>query len=379
MADSSRRPSAPVITRLDGRLARVTLNRPDALHALNTDMCRAMLDALLAWRADETVEAVLIDHAPGTRGFCAGGDIRMLSEAALSPSALEAAKDFFFTEYRVNWLLKEFGKPTIAVMDGVVMGGGVGLSAPCRFRVATERTTYAMPESAIGLFPDVGGGWWLPRLPGCSGLWLALTGSRLKAADCLRLGIATHFVESARLPELEAGLLALARYAPEEGEPLEGGLHAGAIADLVDSLSGDPGSAPVEAHLPTIDACFSKNSVEEILAALRADGSEWALKQADLMTERSPQAMKVAFRQLHTGARLPSFADNMAMEYRLATRVVVRPDFREGVRAVLVDKDGKANWSPATLEDVDDRLLDGLFARLPTDMEWTPPPGPDRG
>lgn len=360
-APESPRPDAPLITRLDGALARITLNRPEALHALNTDMCRAMLAALLAWREGEAVQALLIDHAEGTRGFCAGGDIRMLAEASQSIAAAEAARDFFHTEYRMNAALKGFGKPSVVLMDGVVMGGGVGVAMPCRFRVATERTTFAMPESAIGLFPDVGGGWWLPRLPSQTGLWLALTGSRLKAADCLRLGIATHYVESNRLPQLRAGLLT-------------GGLSANAMGDLLDELSGDPRRAPIEAHLPTIERIFSENSVEAIAAALDAEATDWAAQQADLMRERSPQAMKVAFRQLRTGATLPTFEDVMAMEYRLATRIVMLPDFREGVRSVLVDKDGRARWSPSTLERVSDDLLDGLFARLPADMEWTPAP-----
>lgn len=360
-APESPRASAPVITRLEGALARITLNRPEALHALNTDMCRAMLEALLAWREGEAVKALLVDHAEGTRGFCAGGDIRMLAEASQSIAAAEAARDFFHAEYRMNAALKALGKPSVVLMDGVVMGGGVGVAMPCRFRLATERTTYAMPESAIGLFPDVGGGWWLPRLPGQAGLWLALTGSRLKAADCLRLGIATHYIDSERLPELRAGLLT-------------GELTAAAIADLLDRLSGDPGPAPIEAQLPLIDKAFAAESVEAIVAALGADGSEWARAQGALMAERSPQAMKVAFRQLRTGAGLPTFEDVMAMEYRLATRIVMLPDFREGVRSVLVDKDGRARWSPPTLEQVDEALLDGLFARLPADMEWTPAP-----
>ena len=355
------RPDAPAVTRLEGALARITLNRPEALHALNTDMCRAMLQALLAWREGEAVKALLIDHADGTRGFCAGGDIRMLAEASQSIAAAEAARDFFHTEYRMNAALKGFGKPSVVLMDGVVMGGGVGVAMPCRFRVATERTTYAMPESAIGLFPDVGGGWWLPRLPAQAGLWLALTGSRLKAADCLRLGIATHFVESERLPELKGALQT-------------GDLSLEVIAATLERLSGDPGPAPVEPQLPTIRRIFSADSVEAIVAGLDAEATDWAAQQADLMRERSPQAMKVAMRQLRTGETLPTFEDVMSMEYRLATRIVMRPDFREGVRSVLVDKDGRARWSPPTLEQVDEALLDGLFARLPPDMEWTPAP-----
>ena len=193
---------AEVIARVEGHVGRLTLNRPSALHALNTGMCEIMIEALLVWQADPGVNLILIDHA-GERGFCAGGDIRMLAESGAGDGA--EARRFFFTEYRLNELLFRYPKPVVAIMDGVTMGGGVGLSMPARYRVATERTTFAMPESGIGLFPDVGGGWWLPRLPGQTGLWLALTGARLKAADCVALGIATHFVESAKVAGAEGG------------------------------------------------------------------------------------------------------------------------------------------------------------------------------
>ncbi len=350
-----------VVVRREGRLGRLTLNRPEALHALTTEMCRILLETLLSWRGDPAVAAVLIDHAEGTRGFCAGGDIRMLAQAAEGPEQEAAARDFFFTEYRMNWLLQSFPKPVVVIVDGVVMGGGVGVAAPCRWRVATERTTFAMPESAIGLFPDVGGGWWLPRLSNHAGTWLALTGSRLKAADCLRLGLATHVVPSNRLADLKVALQAATT----------GG--ADAIGQTLAKFAVDPEPAPIEAVLATINEAFAHDTVEAIIAALEADGSAWAQAQLGLMAERSPQAMKVALRQLRTGATLDSFADDLAMEYRLATRLVMRSDFREGVRAVLVDKNGRANWSPATLEGVSGDLLDSLFARLPPHEEWTPP------
>ncbi len=185
-----------ILTRIDGSVGRITLNRPKALHALNLAMCQAMTAALLDWRDDPAVTSVLIDHA-GERGFCAGGDIRMIAESGAG-DAVEA-KAFFHAEYRLNHLMFGYPKPVTAIVDGIVMGGGVGISEPAKVRIATERTTYAMPETGIGLFPDVGGGWFLPRLPGESGTWLALTGARLKAADTVALGIHTHFVESADL------------------------------------------------------------------------------------------------------------------------------------------------------------------------------------
>ena len=175
----------PVLVTLEGRVGRLTLNRPEALHALTLGMCQIMTDALRVWREDETVEMVLLDHT-GPRGFCAGGDIRMLAESGAGDGA--EARAFFHLEYRLNHLLMDYPKPVVALMDGVVMGGGVGIALPARYRVATERTTFAMPETGIGLFPDVGGGWHLPRLAGQTGYWLALTGARLKAAAVASLG-----------------------------------------------------------------------------------------------------------------------------------------------------------------------------------------------
>src|SRR5262245_32715720 len=193
-----------VLTFVSDAVARITLNRPEALHALTAHMCRNMAQALLSWSGDENVAAVMIDHMEGTRGFCAGGDIRLIAESGKGDG--RQAREFFFTEYRLNDLLFTYPKPVIAIMDGVTMGGGVGISMPAKFRIATERTTYAMPETGIGLFPDVGGGWYLPRKPGQVGMWLALTGARLKAADCIAAGIATHCVEASKLTDLKQAL-----------------------------------------------------------------------------------------------------------------------------------------------------------------------------
>ena len=344
--------SETVIARVEGRVGRLTLNRPEALHALTTVMCSTCITALTAWRDDSAVEAVLIDHS-GERGFCAGGDIRMLADSGAADGRL--AREFFFIEYRLNHLLFSYPRPVIAVMDGITMGGGVGLSAPARFRLATERTTFAMPETGIGLFPDVGGGWFLPRLPGRIGLWLALTGARIKAADCLHAGLATHHVPSERLPELKAELAET----PSDIEALLAQFHV------------DPGPAPVDVHRAELDAAFGESSVEAIVANLEA-GSDWARAQAEALKTKSPQTLKVAFRQLALGLAAPDFAANMAMEYRIGARVVQRHDFLEGVRAVIVDKDNAPKWNPATLEGVGEDLLDAIFAPLPADQEWSP-------
>ncbi len=296
---------------------------------------------------------MLIDHA-GERGFCAGGDIRMIAESGAG-NAVEA-KAFFLTEYRLNHLMFEYAKPITALVDGIVMGGGVGISEPAEVRIATERTTYAMPETGIGLFPDVGGGWFLPRLPGETGTWIALTGARLKAADTVFLGIHSHYLPS---DAIEAFHLILAA---DPAHP----------ADVADGLEADPGEPVVEAHLEAIDRLFAFDTVEEIFAALEADGSEWAAEQLFVLKTKSPQSLKVTLRQLRTGRHLTSFAQDMIMEYRLGGRVVRTHDFQEGVRSVIVDKDGQASWNPATLAGVTEADIAALFAPLPDDQEWTP-------
>jgi len=351
-----------VLSRVEAGVGRLTLNRPAALHALNEAMCRTMIEALLAWRDDPTVHAVLIDHA-GERGFCAGGDIRMLAESGAGDGA--AARRFFFVEYQLNALLFDYPKPVLTIMDGVTMGGGVGLAMPSRYRVATERTNFAMPETGIGLFPDVGGGWHLPRLPGQTGMWLALTGARLRGADCLALGIATHFVESGRVAELKDLLLSAHPHLRGD-ERIENALR---------SLESDPGPAPIAARRADIDRLFGGDSVEAIFAALAADPSDWAKAQLEVLKTKSPQTLKVAFRQLRQGAAMASFADEMAVEYRIGARVVQRPDFIEGVRAVIVDKDNAPRWSPATLGGVTEAMLDAIFAPLPAEEEWWALPG----
>jgi enoyl-CoA hydratase len=345
-----------VLVRIEGAVGRLTLNRPQALHALTTGMCRLITDALVTWLDNPIVKLVLIDHA-GERGFCAGGDIRMLAESGAGDGA--AAREFFFDEYRLNHLLFEYPKPVVAIMDGVTMGGGVGLSAPARYRVATERTTYAMPETGIGLFPDVGGGWFLPRMPGHIGLWLALTGARIKAADCELIGMATDFMESGKVEAFKAALVA----------------DPAAVETLLTEFEGDAGRPTIAQHQDEIDRIFGHDSVEAIVAALEAADTDWAREQLRILATKSPQTLKVAFRQLKLGGQARTFAENMAMEYRIGARVVRRPDFIEGVRAVIVDKDNAPRWNPATLEGVSEALLDEIFAPLPSAQEWSPLPG----
>ena len=335
------------------RAGRMRLNRPGAIHALNTGMCAAMTDALTAWRADPQVEVVLIDHLEG-RGFCAGGDIRMLWESGRGDGA--EARAFFRTEYRMNHLLFTYAKPIVTFMDGITMGGGVGISLPARYRVATENTRLAMPETGIGLFPDVGGGWYLARLPHRVGQFLALTGARIDGAECLHLGLATHYLPSAALSDVKAAIAA---------EP-------GRVDAILADASTPPPPARIAANEERIARLFASDRLEEIYAALEADGSEWAGKELATLRTKSPQTMKVSLRLLHDGAHMHDFADEMRQEYAVAAHVVHRHDFIEGVLALIVDKDNAPRWAPERPEDVTDHLIDQIFAPLPEAEAWTP-------
>jgi enoyl-CoA hydratase len=343
-----------ILTRVEGHAGIISLNRPSALHALTLDMVHAMTKALIKWKSSGKVKCVIIDHAEG-RGFCAGGDIAFLRESALKDG--KAGQQFFHDEYQLNHLLFTYPKPVVAFMDGICMGGGVGISQPATFRVATENTRLAMPETGIGLFPDVGGGWYLSRLEGRVGPFLALTGARLDGAECLELGLATHYLHADAIADAKA------RIAVEEVERIDG---------ILGTLSSTPPEARIVSNIPLINRHFASDRFEDVIASLDADDSDWAMRELATLRSKSPQTCKVALRQLATSATLPDFADNMAMEYRIGSRVLVRPDFAEGVRAVIVDKDNAPKWNPATPEGVTEDLLDAIFAPLPTDEEWKP-------
>jgi enoyl-CoA hydratase len=336
-----------------GRIGRISLNRPKAIHALNLAMCQAMIEALLKWRGDNGIEAVIIDHSEG-RGFCAGGDIRMLAESGAKDGV--EARAFFHTEYRLNHLLFTYPKPVAAFMDGITMGGGVGISQPAKYRVATDHTRFAMPETGIGLFPDVGGGWYLPRLEGRVGVFLALTGARLDGAECLALGLATHYLPSEKLGEAKQRI----------------GAHPDRIGGILGELSVTAPPAAITQHIDKINRLFASDTYEEILAALEADGGEWAEKELAALHSKSPQTCKVALRQLKEGAEMHDFAEQMRQEYAIGSRVVQMHDFLEGVRALIIDKDNSPKWDPPTPEAVTEDWIDAIFAPLPDDEKWTP-------
>lgn len=348
-------PFGKIIDRVEGHVGRLSLNRPQAIHALDLDMVLKMTASLIEWLHMSEVEAILIDHHDG-RGFCAGGDVVAIARSTKGTG--KAARDFFFNEYRLNHLLFTYPKPTAVFMDGIVMGGGVGISRPCKYRVATDRTLFAMPETSIGLFPDVGGGWHLSRLIGRLPQFLALTGARLDGAECFALGLATHYVAHGDVDQLKADI---AR------DP-----------DRIDAYLAHAQAAPPPARIKTnrdkICRLFAAETLEGIMADLEADGSEWALKELATLRTKSPTACKVSMRLLDEGARMRDFAGEMGMEYALMAHVSHHPDFAEGVRALLVDKDNAPRWQPAAPEEVTEEMIDALFAPLPESEAWTPLP-----
>jgi len=350
-----------VLTFVEGSVGRIRLNRPRPIHALTRGMCLAMTEALVAWRTDPAVEAVLLDHQPApdgdpklSRGFCAGGDVRAVAESGRTDGV--AARAFFADEYRLNHLMFTFAKPIVSFMDGIVMGGGVGIALPCRYRVATERTVFAMPEATIGLFPDVGGGWYLSRLPGRIGQYLALTAARLDGADCAALGLATHYLPLDALDTVKAAVAADPRH----------------VAAILDQAAVSPPQAAIRAQQADIDRLFASDQLEEIFATLAADSGEWAAQVLEGLRTKSPQTCKVALRQLRTERTMTNFADAMRLEYGLAAHICQRHDFLEGVRALLIDRDNAPRWDPATPEGVTDHMLDTIFAPLPEDQAWEP-------
>ena len=346
-----------VLIRAHGPIGHISLNRPKAIHALTLPMCHAISAALAEWARDDAIKAVILDHAEG-RGFCAGGDIAFLRDSALNDGGISGRK-FFHDEYQLNHQMFTYAKPIVAFMDGITMGGGVGISQPAKYRVATENTRFAMPETGIGLFPDVGGGWYLSRLGQRLGQFLALTGARLDGAECLWTGLATHYVPHEMLEDLKSRIHD----------------HPDRIAGIFAEPVGTPPKARIEANADKIAKHFHSDRYEDILSSLEAAaeaGDDWAMKERDTLGTKSPQTCKVALRQLAQSAKLTDFADNMVMEYRIASRVLIRPDFAEGVRAVIIDKTGDPKWNPATPEEVGEDLIEAIFAPLPEGEEWAP-------
>ncbi|MFE1602826.1 enoyl-CoA hydratase/isomerase family protein [Methylobacterium sp. ID0610] len=343
--------SDDVLVERRGAAGLLTLNRPKALNALDLGMIRRIRAAFDAWSADGGVTRIVLR---GTgRAFCAGGDIRRIHDEAKAggPPAVDA---FWREEYALNALIQRSSKPVISLIDGIVMGGGVGLSLHGSHRVAGERYAFAMPEVGIGFFPDVGATYALPRLPGAFGTYLALTGERVGQGDGLAFGLATHAAPAASFDAITEALAA--------GEPVETVLGRGPAVP--------PG--PVHAERALIDSCFSAESVTAVLARLdaaAAEGSDFAARAAATIRTRSPTSLAVAFAQMRRGGAL-TFPEAMLTEYRIVTRILQGHDFFEGVRAVLIDKDGAPHWRPDSLEAVTPEMVEAHFAPLPNEPRF---------
>jgi len=346
-----------------GNLGKITLNRPKALNALTTEMCKAMIKAMQAWEDDDRIGAVLVEGA-GDRAFCAGGDIVMLQESAKSGDG--RAEEFWRTEYALNELIHRYKKPYIAMIDGIVMGGGVGLSVHGRLQVAGDNTLFAMPETGIGYFPDVGGTYFLPRLGRDIGNWLGLTGARLKTAQVCALGIANVYIPSDRH---EAFITAL-------GKADLDGLD-GSVMDVIKHYVKQPDMPP---NLPAAISAFDKHALPEIYTALRAYGNmkvnkdneaniNWAAKQLAFLESKSPLAVYITYEALRRGGGF-DFREAMRQELDLSLNFLHIPDFIEGVRAAVIDKDRNPKWTAASIEDVDFDDIRAAFSQAPKELEF---------
>ena len=331
-----------------GHVGTVMLNRPQALNALTLTMVRQLHPHLQVWARDDAISHVIV-RAAGDRAFCAGGDIRALYLWGKANNPI--VTQFYLEEYRLNTAIKNYPKPYVVIMDGITMGGGVGLSVHGSHRIVTEKLAFAMPETSIGLFPDVGGTYFLPRCPGEIGMYLALTGGRIGAADALYAGIADYYVPSADLPGLHETLL-----------------HVTDVEDTIKSFAQELNISELANTQPWIDESFCHDTLEKILASLdepRVDNehSEWARRTANVIRANSPLSQKIAFKQMRLGKTL-EFEECMKLEYRLAVRFMAGHDFFEGTRGIVIEKDLLPHWEHLTISDVPDELVDKYFEGL---------------
>ncbi len=325
----------------------VVLDRPQALNALTLPMVRELAHALDAWEKDPAVERVVVTST-SEKAFCAGGDIRTLHDLGKAGHHDEMLA-FWGEEYILNARIQSYSKPYVALIDGIVMGGGVGISLHGSHRIAGERYLFAMPEVGIGFFPDVGATFALPRLPDAAGIYLALTGDRVGAADALALGLATHAVPSARMADLTDALT-----------------RRGALDDILAGFTHDPGQPRLAPERGLIADCFGAATLPEIIArigAAAAGGNAFAAKLRQTLAVKSPTSVAIAFEQMRRGATL-DFAEAMRTEFRIVSRIAHGHDFYEGVRAVVIDKDQAPRWRPATLDDVVPADIAAYFAPL---------------
>lgn len=337
----------------------ITLNRPAKLNSLNGSMIRKMVPRLQEWEASELANVIILKG--DGKAFCAGGDVAALAKLCTEGKAgQQQAQDYFAMEYVLDHYVATYKKPVVALMNGITMGGGVGLSVHAPFRIATEKTVFAMPETTIGFFPDVGTSFFLPRLDGATGTYLALTSERLTGFDAYMGGVATHYIASDNLPSLEARL---AELRPQEGASKSD--HLRTINDAIDEFAADVPEGyrffmSGEAR-QAIDRCFSATTVEGVLESLEKEGTEWAAKTLKTLRERSPTSVRVAHRQMREG-RNWNIMDTFRHEHQIASRFMSHPDFVEGVSSRLIRKPPtKPKWQPATLEDTSPHTADEFF------------------
>jgi len=330
-----------LLARITGRVGRLTLNRPRALNALTADMVVAMDEALVRWSDADRIRQVLI-HGAGERGLCAGGDIRAIHADAVAGGS--ASLRFWRDEYRLNARIASYPKPIVAWMDGLVMGGGVGVSGHASIRVVTERTALAMPEVGIGLHPDVGGSWLLAHCPGEWGTHLALTGGTITGADAIHAGLADFYLPSAALPRVAAELTVRD------------------AAAVIEMLATTPPASELATAQRWIDECYRGDDVGTIVDQLKAHPDPAAQAAAATIVTKSPTSLKVTLRSLRTAKELPDLVAALEQEYRLSAALLRSPDLIEGVRAQIIDKDRNPHWSPPTLEMVSDEAVSACFA-----------------
>lgn len=343
-------PTEPhVLASRKGRVLDILINRPKALNALSLPMIDLMTPPLQAAASDPSVACVILRGAGG-KAFCAGGDVRGIALALKTPGQT-LSRDFFHHEYRLNYLIHSYPKPFIALVEGVSMGGGVGLSVHGGLRVVADNLAFAMPETAIGLFPDVGGTWFLSRCPGSVGMYLALTGARLGAADARYVGYGTDVVPAARMDELHEALIAAGPSTVDEAR------------NIVARFGADLGAAPLECHRAAIDRCFSANSYREVLQRLAGEETDWARGVLADLAKKSPTSLLVTFEQLRGGRGL-DIKSCLIREFRMSQHCMVAPDFAEGIRAVLIDKDHHPVWRPDRIDDISHATVMGFFAPL---------------
>ncbi|MGE0628954.1 MAG: enoyl-CoA hydratase/isomerase family protein [Hyphomicrobiaceae bacterium] len=354
--DNTELDASEVLIRREGRAGRITLNRPRAINALRYEMVAPIYDALAAWQSDPNVALVILDGA-GDRGLCAGGDVVSLYHSRVTEGS-GLARRFWSDEYRLNALIGRYPKPFVAVQDGIVMGGGIGLSGHASHRIVTERSMLAMPETAIGLIPDVGGTWLLAHAPGEIGVYLGLTGHRMNAGDALYANFADTCVSAASLP----GLIETLSFSDEP------------ISVAIAAVATAPAPSPLAEHRGEIDSAFAASTVEAIRDRLASMPGEFAARQLKDLASRSPSSLKATLAAIRNARTLPSLEAALAVEYRLTVRLFEAGEFPEGVRALLIDKDRKPAWKPPRLEDLHQGQVDALFAPLPAGEDWRASP-----